>query len=220
MVRFTNVLPAWNLDQGAPKRSAPQQAPRSRGCYNGRMHAVPAAARRTTMEELIDIYDANHQLTGLTAPRRGLFLKEGQYMLYVLAIIQDPQGRILITQRSHAKHWGAGWWEVSGGGVLSGETSRQAVIREVGEEVGLDVSGREPELVYSYENVDLDRGDNYLVDIYRFQLDVTAQDVTLQEEEAVDAQMATWDQITALKEQGIFLHYDRIRLALEACGQL
>lgn len=172
------------------------------------------------MEELIDIYSSDHQPTGQTAPRKGLFLKEGQYMLYVLAIIQDPQGRILITQRSHAKHWGAGWWEVSGGGVLAGETSRQAVIREVGEEVGLDVSGREPELVYSYENVDLDRGDNYLVDIYRFQLDVTAQDVTLQEEEAVDAQMATWDQITALKKQGIFLHYDRIRLALEACGQL
>ncbi|MDO4502149.1 MAG: NUDIX hydrolase [Coriobacteriia bacterium] len=172
------------------------------------------------MPEMIDIYDKNHQPTGETAPRKGLFLKEGQYMLYALAIIQDPQGRILITQRAHTKHWGAGWWEVSGGGVLAGETSLQAITREVAEEVGLDVSDQEPELVYSYENVDLERGDNYLVDIYRYQLDVTADDVTLQEEEAVDARMATWEQITELKAQGIFLHYDRIRLALEACGQL
>ena len=47
------------------------------------------------MEELIDIYDSKRAFTGLTIPREGARMKEGQYMLYVLAIIQDAQGRIL-----------------------------------------------------------------------------------------------------------------------------
>ena len=72
------------------------------------------------MEELIDIYDANRVFTGKTIPREGAFLAEGEYMLYVLAIVEDAKGRYLITQRSHDKSWGAGWWEVTGGGVLSG----------------------------------------------------------------------------------------------------
>ena len=58
----------------------------------------------------------------------------------VLALIQDRAGRTLITQRSADKRWAAGWWEVPGGGVLAGETSLQAVVREVREEVGLDLS--------------------------------------------------------------------------------
>lgn len=172
------------------------------------------------MAELVDIYTKDHVPTGTVAPRKGLVLQEGQYVLYALAVIQDPQGRILITQRSMDKSWGAGWWEVSGGGVLSGETSVQAAVREVREEVGLDVSALEPQLIYSYENVDQDSGNNYLVDIYRFEMNVTEADVTLAQREAIGVRMATWDEITDLRQQGIFLHYERIRSALQACGQL
>ena len=82
------------------------------------------------MPELIDLYTRDREPLGLTIPREGAHLEPGQYMLYVLAIVQDMQGRYLITQRSLDKHWAAGWWEVTGGGVLSGETSTQAVVRE------------------------------------------------------------------------------------------
>ncbi|HAM16132.1 MAG TPA: DNA mismatch repair protein MutT, partial [Eggerthellaceae bacterium] len=88
------------------------------------------------MDELIDIYDADRRKTGATIPREGAFLKEGEFMLYVLAIVQNADGKYLITRRSLDKHWAAGWWEVTGGGVLAGETSEQAVRREMREEVG------------------------------------------------------------------------------------
>ena len=166
------------------------------------------------MEELIDIYDADRNRTGKTIPREGAFLKEGEYMLYVLAIVQDLQDRFLITQRSLDKHWAAGWWEVTGGGVLSGETSEQSVVREVREEVGLDVSTQPLEPVYAYKNVDLERGDNYIVDIYRFRLDVTEDDVTLQDSEAIACKFATWDEICTLADEGKFLHFSRLQQAL------
>lgn len=172
------------------------------------------------MEELIDIYDADRNFTGKTIPREGAFLQEGEYMLYVLAIVQNAQGKYLITQRSLDKHWAAGWWEVTGGGVLTGETSKQAVVREVGEEVGLDVSAEPLDPVYVYENVDLKRGDNYIVDIYHFHLNANEDDVTLQDSEAISCKFATWEEICALAEQGLFLHFSRLQQALAAEGVL
>ena len=172
------------------------------------------------MQEMIDIYDRNRQRTGITMPREGAFLSEGQYMLYVLALIESPDGRLLITQRSLDKHWGAGWWEVTGGGVRAGETSLDALRREVPEETGLELGDLEATPVYSYENVDLARGDNYFVDIYHLQLDFTEADVQLVDGEAIDFRLATWDDITALREAGTFLHYERLRQALLADGTL
>lgn len=167
------------------------------------------------MEEFIDVYDEDRNRTGLTVPREGSKMGEGQYQLYVTAIVQDTHGKYLITQRSQLKSWGAGWWEVSGGGVLAGETAEQAVVREVGEEVGLNVGDAKPELIYTYKNVDLERGDNYFMNIYRIVLDFTEEDVVLQESEAVACKLASWEDIVALSKQGIFLHFSRIQKALE-----
>ncbi|MBQ6410470.1 MAG: NUDIX hydrolase [Atopobiaceae bacterium] len=168
------------------------------------------------MQEMIDVYTREREFTGLTIPREDAFLKEGQYMLYVLYLIEAPDGRFLITQRSPEKHWGAGWWEIGGGGVRAGETPRDALTREVAEETGLDVSDLTLSPAFSYENVDLARGDNYLVDIYHIHLDFSLDDVRLLDGEAVDARLATWEEIGALNDQGIFLHYERLRQTLEA----
>ncbi|MBQ9021363.1 MAG: NUDIX domain-containing protein [Eggerthellaceae bacterium] len=166
------------------------------------------------MEELVDIYDSRRVFTGKTVPRHAVHTAAGEFVLYVLAVVQDAQGRYLITQRSLDKGWAPGSWEVTGGGVLSGETSVQAVVREVREEVGLDVADQPLEPFFSYENIDLAAGDNYIVDMYRFQLDVTRDDVVLQDSEAIDCQFASWDEICELAEAGKFLHFERLRTAL------
>lgn len=172
------------------------------------------------MEEMIDVYDRNRNRTGLVIPREGAFLTEGQYMLYVLALIEAPDGRLLITQRSPEKHWGAGWWEIPGGGVRAGETTLTALRREVPEETGLVVGDVELEPIYSYENVDLKRGDNYIVDFYHVHLDFSEEDVRLVDGEAVDFRLCTWDEIVQLNKESTVLHFERIRQALEAEGVL
>ena len=68
-------------------------------------------------------------------------LKNGEYHLTVLGVIHRPDGRFLITRRVMTKAWAPGWWEVSGGAAQAGESSYDAVLREVKEETGLDVSG-------------------------------------------------------------------------------
>lgn len=166
------------------------------------------------MAEMIDIYTADGEKTGEIVPR-GTFLAPGRYMLYVLALIEDPEGRFLITQRALDKKWAAGWWEVTGGGVRSGETSLQAITREVAEEVGLDVpEGSSP--IWRYRNDDAERGDSYLVDIYHLHLGFTLDDVKLQKREAIGRRLATREEVAALAEEGIFLHYKRLEQALAA----
>ena len=172
------------------------------------------------MEEMIDVYDHDRNRTGLTIPREGAFLKEGQYMLYVLALIETPDGRLLVTQRSLEKRWGAGWWEIPGGGVSAGETTLDAVRREVPEEVGLTVGDEPLSAIYSYENVDLARGDNYIVDFYHLHLDFTPADVRLVDGEAIDFRLCTWDEICHLNKDSTVLHFERICQALTAEGVL
>lgn len=166
------------------------------------------------MTETIDIYTADGEKTGETVPR-GTFLAPGRYMLYVLALIEDPSGRFLITQRALDKKWAAGWWEVTGGGVRSGETSLAAITRETKEEVGLDVP-QDSKPIWRYRNDDAVRGDSYLVDIYHLHLAFTLGDVKLQKTEAIDVRLATREEVKALAEEGIFLHYKRLEQALAA----
>lgn len=159
--------------------------------------------------ELWDIYDMNKNLTGRTMVRNDWTMKEGDYYLSVLGVVHRPDGRFLITQRAMDKAWAPGWWEIPGGGVKAGETSFQAVCREVLEETGVDVSNAEGGYSFCYHREN--KGQNYIVDIYRFEMDITEKDIKLQADEDIDCRFATADEIRAIAESGKFLHYDSIR---------
>lgn len=62
-------------------------------------------------------------------------------LLVVACALVDSDNRILIAQRPEGKQL-AGLWEFPGGKVEPGERPEQALIRELKEELGIDV--REP----------------------------------------------------------------------------
>ncbi|MBQ4057828.1 MAG: NUDIX domain-containing protein [Lachnospiraceae bacterium] len=165
--------------------------------------------------ELWDIYDKNKKPTGRTMKRNDWCLKDGEYHLTVLGVVCRPDGKFLITKRVMTKAWAPGWWEVSGGAVMAGESSEQAVKREVLEETGLDVTAAEGGYVFSYKRENPSEGDNYFVDIYRFVMDFDESDVCPQEAETDGFMLATSGEIKNFAEQGIFLHYDSIKQVFE-----
>lgn len=59
------------------------------------------------------------------------------------AVVRDGNGRILITQRAKHAHQG-GLWEFPGGKLEAGETPQQALVRELREEVGIEVKTAQP----------------------------------------------------------------------------
>jgi 8-oxo-dGTP diphosphatase len=64
----------------------------------------------------------------------------GKRILLVAAIgLIDPDGRVLLARRPEGKPL-AGLWEFPGGKVQPGETPEAALIREVKEELGIDVT--------------------------------------------------------------------------------
>jgi 8-oxo-dGTP diphosphatase len=59
-------------------------------------------------------------------------------VLVVACALIDADGRVLICQRPEGKQL-AGLWEFPGGKVEPGETPEKALIRELKEELGIDV---------------------------------------------------------------------------------
>ena len=161
--------------------------------------------------ELWDIYDKNKQLTGRTMKRNDWRLADDEYHLTVLGVVVNTRGRYLITKRVMTKSWAPGWWEVSGGAAMAGETSETAVRREVLEETGLDVEGAEGGYAFTYHRENPGEGDNYFVDVYRFVMDFNEEDVKIREDEADGFMLATAEEIGKLGEEGIFLHYSSIQ---------
>lgn len=165
--------------------------------------------------ELWDIYDKDKKPTGRTMKRNDWCLKEGEYHLSVLGVIQRPDGKYLITKRVADKAWAPGWWEVSGGAAIAGETSEDAVKREILEETGLDVTNAEGGFLFSYHRENPGEGDNYFVDVYKYHMDFTEEDIKLQTEETNAFQIADAAQLSEYDKQGIFLHYQSIKQALQ-----
>lgn len=166
--------------------------------------------------EMWDIYDSNKNLTGRTMKKNDWCLKDGEYHLTVLGVVKrKSDGKFLITKRVMTKAWAPGWWEVSGGAAQAGESSFEAACREVLEETGLNVSACKDAYQFTYHRENPGEGDNYFVDIYKFELDFEESDVKAQEAETDGFMLATHEEIKEFANQGIFLHYDSIKRVFE-----
>jgi 8-oxo-dGTP diphosphatase len=60
--------------------------------------------------------------------------------LVVACALINEYGKILINERPMGKDY-AGYWEFPGGKVDEGETPEEAIIRELKEEINIDVTG-------------------------------------------------------------------------------
>lgn len=165
--------------------------------------------------EYWDIYDKDKKLTGRTMKRNDWHMADGDYHLTVLGIVVTKDGRYLVTKRKADKEWAPGAWEVSGGGVQAGETSEEAVRREVLEETGVDVSqALSGGYVFTYRRDNPEEKNNYFVDVYRFVCDIDENDIHPQESETDGFLLVDIDAIRKEAEKNNFLHYDSIKQAL------
>ena len=68
-------------------------------------------------------------------------MKKDIRTIRVVAAIIEKDDRIMIARRSHGEH--EGLWEFPGGKIEEGETSQEALVREIREEVDADIRIRE-----------------------------------------------------------------------------
>ena len=136
--------------------------------------------------EFNDIYDKDKNLTG-RVHRRGTPWRKGEYGLVVCVWVYDGKGKVLMTRRAPEKSF-AGTWENSGGAAVAGETSLQAIVRELREETGIVAAPEEFQLLGS----DRDRCCHY--DFYTLRRSADTP-VTLQPGETDDYRWVTMEQI-------------------------
>lgn len=86
--------------------------------------------------------------------------------------VYDGRGHILLTRRAKGKSF-SGTWENSGGAAKAGETSRQAIARELFEETGIRASEDE----FEYLGSDSDK--NTFYDFYCLKRQVPIQQIVL-----------------------------------------
>ena len=147
--------------------------------------------------EVWDLYDENRKLLEPLGIRDEQ-LPDGMYHLVVHIWIRNPQGQYLISKRTANKPFGL-MWESTGGSVTMGEDSLMGALREVKEEIGIDLKAENGQMLRS----DI-RGDN-IRDVWIFEQDVVLEAVVFQPEEVCDARLAYPSEILEMIEQGNFI---------------
>jgi 8-oxo-dGTP diphosphatase len=69
--------------------------------------------------------------------------KSTREITVVAAVIRDGEGRVLLAQRPEGRHMG-GLWEFPGGKINDGEAPSEALVRELDEELGIEIVVQRP----------------------------------------------------------------------------
>ena len=80
-------------------------------------------------------------------------MKDAEYIHVAVGVIKDNQGNILIALRHKTAHQG-GLWEFPGGKVETGETVKQALTRELQEELDILVKDMAPLIKIRHQYAD------------------------------------------------------------------
>lgn len=153
--------------------------------------------------EIWDVLDKYGRKTGKTVVRGKRGLGRGEYHLVVHIWIVDDDGKLLIQRRSDERPLMPGEWAATGGSAISNESSRHAAMRELREELGINLRRNEIKLVKRM----LRRFS--LTDIWASRCNVDADDLALQPEEVAQAKWVTYDELLEMVERGEFHNYGK-----------
>lgn len=146
-----------------------------------------------------DIYDKNRVKTGKIA-LRGKPLSEGEYHLVVFAIIRINKDEFLISKRAPEKTNG-GTWEFNGGSAVAGDSSLQAILREVEEETGIKLKSN-GKVVDTYMIEDYA---SFIVDVWYFEEEVDLKECICQPGEVTEIRSANASTILEMYDKGEFM---------------
>lgn len=150
---------------------------------------------RPLLAERWDLLDRNRIPTGKTLCR-GEKIPSGICHIVVMGWIVNRKGEFLISRRCPEKTSPL-LWETTGGAKQAGEDSLKAVIREIREEVGIDVSKNRPVFLGSRQRLE-----RIFFDCWMFFKDFPAESVTLQQGETCDARWVDDDTFLQMMQKG------------------
>ena len=138
--------------------------------------------------ELLNVYDNDGNLTDRVVPRgdKSIVLGDNEHIGVVVVFIENSKGEFLIQKTSVEK---GSEYSSTGGHVDAGETHLTSILREIKEEIGIQVEENELEylgfLLY----------DKPIRFMYYLKKDINVEDIVTQEEEVDFVKYMSIDEI-------------------------
>lgn len=152
--------------------------------------------------ELWNVYDQYRHMTDCVH-ERGQEMKAGNYHLVVHVWIVNDDGQFLIQRRQPWKIGFPNMWDcAAAGSAIMGDDSDQAAIREVKEELGIDLDLEKGERLFT---VKFSQGFD---DIWLVRQNVAMEELHLQEEEVAEARWASEAEIKDMVKNGEFIPFN------------
>ena len=143
--------------------------------------------------EYFDLLDKNRNFMNKILPR-GTKLKSGEFNQGCEVFILLQNNKILLTQRCELKSHPL-MWEAPGGCTIAGETTLDTAIREINEEIGLNIKAEDFKLLSTqlYKS--------QFVDVYMVKLNnLDISNLKLQPEEVAQAKIVTFTELEQMIE--------------------
>ena len=134
--------------------------------------------------EKVDVYNCRHEKLGYSKPRNEV--EDGEYRLSCFVWILDTNNRLLIQQRMPDAKKFPNMWETTSGGADENETSLEGIIREIKEEINLDVDKEELMFLGSHIRI------RDFVEVYLLKKDVDIDKLDYKNVENVEVQDLKW----------------------------
>lgn len=160
------------------------------------------------MTEIFQLYNHLRQPLPLTMEREGI-QPAGTYRIVVSVCLFNSRGELLIQLRQSDKLAFPNCWDMTAAGsAIQHETSQQAAMRELQEELGLsyDLSTTAPNHMNTFPG-----GFN---DVYFIHDDIALETVTLQQSEVQAVKWASKEEVLRLLDNGQFIPYHRAYIEL------
>lgn len=151
---------------------------------------------------LMDVLDENGKPTGEIKSKKEIH-EQGLWHMASWVWIYNNKGEILLQQRSKNKDNHPGEWDISAAGhVDAGETPLLAAVREIKEEIGLDIDPSQLKLIdkkiISKHNPVNNWEEREISYVYLLEYNGEVSDLTLQESEVEKMEFIT---STKLKQE-------------------
>ena len=157
--------------------------------------------------ELWDVFDRLRQPQNRTVERGSVADKNDFHIIVHSWVRRKSDNKLLISKRVKNIFWG-GYWQVTAGSVISGETSKEAAVRELNEELGIKAEKARTFLLFSYRCMkNQEKTASFFVDSWLFEIDDIDSkiEIILQKEEVEEAKWCTFEEMIDLWKNGLFM---------------
>ena len=143
--------------------------------------------------EYWDLYDRNGNSLHKTQVRGPT--SDNEYHIVVNIWIKNEDDKIILTKRHPDKPW-PNKWECTGGSIIAGEDSISGAIREVKEEIGIEIKD-----IRFIKRIIRDEYPDFL-DVYLCNENIKLEETKLQEGEVIDINWFTKEEVKKMVKNG------------------